>query len=125
MRQALSLESNGFKSVNIFNTFYSEDLIVFGMQNNIPEAVRLGEHMLGENNESLSYEMAKAVKSYQLNNNMKYQDAIKKTGPINTSSVYKNTRPKGTGKESAFTKSSIVNLDDPYWAEFLKKNYRT
>lgn len=49
--------------------------------------------MLGENNESLSYEMAKAVKSYQISNNMKYKDAMKKTGPINTSSVYKNSRP--------------------------------
>lgn len=72
MKQALSLEVGGFKPVDIFNKFYAEDLIVFGMQNNIPEAVRLGENMLGENNESLSFEMAKAVKSYQMNNNMKY-----------------------------------------------------
>ena len=124
MKQALSLEVGGYNPVDVFNKFYAEDLIVFGMQNNIPEAVRLGEHMLGENGESLSYEMAKAVKTYQLNNNMKYQGAIKRTGPINTASVYKNSRPEGTSKSSAYTRSSIVNMDDPYWQEHFKKNYR-
>jgi len=68
MKQALALEVGGFKQVDVFNKFYAEDLIVFGLQNSIPEAIRLGEHMLGENGESLSYEMAKAVKSYQMNN---------------------------------------------------------
>lgn len=49
MQQALNIELNGFKQHEIFNSFYSQDLIVFGIENNIPEAVRLGEHMLGEN----------------------------------------------------------------------------
>lgn len=66
---------------------------MFGMQNNIPEAVRLGEHMLGENGESLSFDMAKAVKTYQAKHNEKYKEAIKRTGPINTASVYTNSRP--------------------------------
>tara|TARA_B110000285_G_C15022109_1_gene562156 strand:- start:68 stop:424 length:357 start_codon:yes stop_codon:yes gene_type:complete len=116
MQQALSLEGgSGFKPVDVYNKFYAEDLIVFGMQNNISEAVRLGEHMLGENGESLSYDMAKAVKSYQANHNVKYQEAMKATGPINTSSVYKNSRPDSTSGSAAYTRSSIVNMDDPYW----------
>jgi hypothetical protein len=31
------------------------DLILFGIENNIPEAVRLGEKMLGEQGESMSF----------------------------------------------------------------------
>ena len=56
----------------MFDAFYSQDLILFGMQNDIPEAVRLGEHMLGELGQTLPFEMAKAVKKYRLSNNMKY-----------------------------------------------------
>jgi len=72
MLQALNIEMGGFKEHEIFNSFYSQDLIVFGIENNIPEAVRLGEHMLGENGQSLSFEMAKAVKKYRLEHNAKY-----------------------------------------------------
>lgn len=45
---------------------------MFGMKNKIPEAVRLGEKMMNENGESLSYEVAKAVKQYKLKNNQQY-----------------------------------------------------
>lgn len=62
MKRALSLELGGFQEVDIFNTFYSEDLIVFGMQNNIPEAIRLGERTLAESGGSLPAELAWAVK---------------------------------------------------------------
>ena len=115
---------SGFKPIDVYNKFYAEDLIVFGMQNNIPEAVRLGEHMLGENGESLSFEMAKAVKTYQTNHNLKYQEAIKRTGPINTASVYKNSRPESTSNKAGWSRSSIVNIDDPYWQKFVEQNYR-
>jgi len=64
MNQALSLELGGYKQTEIFNSFYAQDLIVFGMENDIPVAVRLGEKMMGENKESLSFDMAKAVKNY-------------------------------------------------------------
>jgi len=52
------MELGGFKQVDILNPFYCEDLILFGVQNNIPEAVRLGEKMLAENGESLSADLA-------------------------------------------------------------------
>ena len=91
------------------------------MQNNIPEAVRLGEKMLAENGESLSAELAQAVKSYQLDHNQSYMDAMKRTGPISTSNVYKNLPKSRSGTEYG---RSIVNLDDPYWRDLLDKNYR-
>lgn len=94
------------------------------MSNNVPEAVRLGEHMLGENGESLSYDLARAVKTYQANHNIKYQEAMKRTGPINTASVYKNSRPESTSDSAGYTRSSIINMDDPYWQQFFEKNYR-
>jgi len=62
MKRALSLELGGFKEVDIFNAFYSEDLILFGMQNKVPEAIRLGERTLEESGGSLSAELAWAVK---------------------------------------------------------------
>lgn len=42
------------------------------MENNIAEAVRLGEKMMSENGYTLSLEMQKAVKEYLLNNSEKY-----------------------------------------------------
>lgn len=88
MKQALSIEIGGFRSHEVFSEFYAQDLIFFGISNNTPEAIRLGEHMLGEMGATLSFDMAKAVKNYKLENNPKYMDAIKRTGPINTHSVY-------------------------------------
>jgi hypothetical protein len=122
MKQALSLEMGGFRSHSVFNSFYAQDLIFFGMDSDIPEAVRLGEHMLGELGQSLPTDIAKAVKKYRLNNNMKYNAAMKRTGPINTSSVYKTTRAPGTSGN--YSKDSIVNMDDPYWQDYFARNYR-
>jgi hypothetical protein len=42
-------------------------MIAFGIQNNIPEAVHLGERLMSENGETMSYELAKAVKTYRVN----------------------------------------------------------
>lgn len=121
MKQALSIEIGGFKSHEVFNEFYAQDLIFFGISNNTPEAIRLGEHMLGEMGATLSFDMAKVVKNYKLENNAKYMDAIKRTGPINTYSVYKDIRSDA----DKFATNGMVNMDDPYWIEFYKKNYRT
>ena len=52
----------------IFPAFYSQDLIIFGIENNIPEAIRLGEHMLSSNGQEISREMQIAVKDYMLTN---------------------------------------------------------
>lgn len=116
MEQALSIELGGYQPMEVFSTFYCHDLISFGMKHNIPEAVRLGEKMVGDNGDSLPFELAKRVKQWMLTHNMQYQEAMKRTGPINTSSVYKTKR----GQES-----SMVNADDPYWQEFMRKNYRS
>jgi len=120
MKQALSLEMGGFKAHSVFDSFYAQDLILFGMDSDIPEAVRLGEHLLGELGQSLPLDMAKAVKKYRLNNNSKYNQAMKRTGPINTSSVYKSIRPENNNGGA----NSIVNLDDPYWQDYFARNYR-
>ena len=120
MKQALSLEMGGFKAHSVFSAFHAQDLILFGMDSDIPEAVRLGEHMLGELGQSLPLDMAKAVKKYRLKNNSKYNLAMKRTGPINTSSVYRRMKPS----ESKYSNESIVNLDDPYWQDFFARNYR-
>jgi hypothetical protein len=63
--------------------------------------------------------VAKAVKKYRLTNNMKYNQAMQRTGPINTSSVYKTSKTSGN-----YSSDSIVNLDDPYWQDYFSRNYR-
>ena len=57
MKQALSFELGGFKTYEIFNSFFAEDFIAFGMQKNISEAVRLGEFLLSEQNYVLSKDL--------------------------------------------------------------------
>jgi len=120
MKQALALDGT-YQERNVFDPFYAQDFIAFGMEKNIPEAVRVGEKMMAENGASLSFEMAKAVKNYQLNHSKEYQEAMKRTGPItNMGSVYMNNR-----ETEGYNRSSIVNMEDPYWQEFFEKNYRT
>ena len=123
MKQALSFELGGFKTYEIFNSFFAEDFIVFGMQNDIPEAVRLGEYLLSEQNYVLSKDMQKALKNYKLKEGEKYREAIKKTGPIDINKIYKNAYNEDPSSEK-YSKSSIVNMDDPYWREFIDRNYR-
>jgi len=47
-------------------------LIVFGLENNIPEAVRIGEKMMSAIGHTLPRDMAMAVKNYLIENNQKY-----------------------------------------------------
>lgn len=124
MQQALSLQDGGYKPFEIFDAFYAEDLVVFGIKHNIPEAVRLGELMLQENGAALSLELAKATKLYKLQHSEKYQGAMKKTGPVDFSKVYSNLKgPAHNGDK--WSSHSIVNTEDPYWIDFFEKNYRT
>lgn len=80
MKQALSLDLGGFKSYEIFNSFFAEDFIVFGMHNNIPEAVRLGEYLLSESKQAISKDLQKALKNYKLNYSDQYREAMRRTG---------------------------------------------
>lgn len=52
MRDVLFFEygQNFTSNELIFPAFFSQDLIVFGLENNIPEAIRLGEKMMSESN---------------------------------------------------------------------------
>jgi len=49
-----------------FPPFYFQDLVAFGIENNIPEAVRLGEHMMSTVGHKMPRDMAMAVKNYLL-----------------------------------------------------------
>lgn len=61
----------------MLNAFYAEDLIAFGIENNIPVAVRLGEKMFSESDQKLSAALASAIKNYKLSNTANYRDAMK------------------------------------------------
>jgi hypothetical protein len=123
MKQALSFELGGFRTYEIFNSFFSEDFIVFGMQNNIPEAVRLGEFLLSEQNYTLSLDLQKALRNYKLREGEKYREAIKRTGPIDSQKIYKNIQ-KADPAGDYYSRSSTISADDPYWKEYIDRNYR-
>ena len=105
---------------SVFPSFYAQDLIVFGMENNIVEAVRLGENMMSENGYTLSLDMQKAVKQYLVVNSEKYQRAMKKTGPIDNTSLYRTVDKKRRDSQDAAP--VMLCVDDPYWKEFVNKN---
>ena len=93
MRDVLAIEYGERFTSNevVFPAFYCEDLIVFGIQNDIPEAVRLGEHMMSVNGYKMNSEdLQRAVKSYILDHADSYRRAMKKTtGPIDNASLYR------------------------------------
>jgi len=93
---------------------------VFGIQNNIVEAIRLGEKMMVLNGDTLPAEMARAVKTYLVTNSHKYQELTKRSGPIDTTSIYRRSIDT-TEKDG---RVSIMNMDDEYWQEFIAKNFR-
>lgn len=103
---------------SIFPSFYCQDLIVFGIENNIPEAVRLGEKMMSENGYVLSRDLQVAVKNYLLENQEEYRKAIKKTGPIDNTSLYRSVKSQRDSNDQPV----IFSMDDPYWVEFFDKN---
>lgn len=78
--------------------------------------------MLQENNKPLSFQMARAVKAYKLENSAKYHAAMKKTGPVDFSKVYSNLKDE---HKDGYKKNSFISADDPYWVDFFEKNYRT
>ena len=47
---------------------------------------------MSENGYTLSLDMQKAVKHYLVENSEKYQQAIKKTGPIDNTSLYRKSK---------------------------------
>ena len=119
MTEALQLEEGGYHPIDVFNSFYAQDLIVFGLNQKDSYAIRIGEKMLGQNGDSLPKEMVKAIKEFKMDNMKNYDGATKKMGPIDTRSVYKKSDGEGWNRDS------IVNIDDPYWQDFYAKNYRS
>lgn len=131
MRDTLSLElgeqfvnTEYGKSASPFPAFYALDLVRFGLQRDLPGAIRLGELLLAENcsgdpQATMPRELQKSVKNYLLENNHKYHDAMKQTGPINSSTIYHQANQRNPDEVPAF-----VCYDDPYWQEFKKKNYK-
>ena len=118
MKDAFSLEFGQQFASNesILPSFYGQDLIVFGIQNDIVEAVRLGEKVMSDNGYVLSIQMQRAVKNYLVDNAEKYQKAVKKTGPIDNTSLYR----KVSNKDDSVP--LFLNVDDPYWINFLESN---
>lgn len=66
MRDTLQIELGApfTSSEALFPNFYAEDLIMYGLNNNSAEAIRLGEGIMSENGQSLSRELGEAIKQW-------------------------------------------------------------
>ena len=87
------VNSHSGKSDSSFPAFYALDLIQFGLQREIPAAIRLGELLLAENCEQhasavMPPELAREVKNFMFKNQESYQAASQYTGPINATQIY-------------------------------------
>jgi len=58
----LGNESEFASSQAVFPSFYAQDLIIFGIENDIVEAIRLGEKIMSDNGYVLDREIQKSVK---------------------------------------------------------------
>jgi len=67
----------GQKPYEVLNAFYAEDLIAFGIENNIPVAVRLGEKMFSDSQQKISPALANAIKNYKISHSASYHEAVK------------------------------------------------
>ena len=89
------------KSDASYPAFYAQDLIRFGLQKEIPAAVRLGELLMAEycpSDARMPQELSRAVKDFMFEHSEKYQAAAKFTGPINASQIYHQARQAGSAE---------------------------
>ena len=49
---------------------------------------------------------------------------MKQTGPIDTALAYQSARFASNSSFDKYSRSSIVNADDPYWQEYYERNHR-
>jgi hypothetical protein len=90
----------------------------------MPAAIRLGEKLMSDSvateHAKLPQDLAMSMKNYMLDykNNMNYRDAMKITGPLNSSSLFHMQNQQSKSEGMAYC------LDDPYWQDFIAKNRR-
>ena len=104
------------RSDSSYPAFYAQDLIRFGLQKEIPAAVRLGELLMAEycpSDARMPQELSRAVKDFMLEHQDKYQAAARFTGPINATQIYHQARQSGSAEQPVF-----INADDPYLRQF-------
>lgn len=66
MRKVLGLHVGEQYTQTQFPTFYALDLVSFGINRKVPEAVRLGERILAEQDVRMPADLAKAVGLFML-----------------------------------------------------------
>ena len=126
MRDTLTVAKNleegeakeSFTSTGTLPAFYAQDLIMFGIKKDFPEAVRIGESILVRSDAKMPRDLTMAVKNYMLKSSDKYYapETMARTGLIDTSRLYRTTKDE---KEQ-----SLFCMDDPYWQNQFKKNYK-
>lgn len=73
-------KTNALALVSSPNSFI--DLLEFGIENDIPDAVRIGENLAGLQNEHISDDLEHRLKQYTLKNSKRLRDRMEFTGPM-------------------------------------------
>ena len=115
MREVLALTVGDNYTQHALPSFYAVDLIAFGLERRIPEAIRLGEKLIHEQGGQVPQHMAVAVRQFMLDasNQELYRKSGQVTGAISNAKIYQGQQDQG-----------LLSVDDPYWREFLAKNSR-
>jgi len=69
-------------------------LILFGIKQNFPDAVRAGEKLMLETGEKMPREVAMSVKNYMLKHSDAYysREAMQRSGPLDSASLYRSSK---------------------------------
>lgn len=88
VKRCLAMHDGVQKGFGTESTYYALDLVNFGIEHKLSEAVRLGEEHLGYR--KMPHDLQNKLKNYLLtkNNNEDYWKAFNSTGPSNNTSVY-------------------------------------
>jgi len=95
MKNALAVDGDcEFGSSGPIPTFYAQDLILFGIKQNFPDAVRAGEKLMLETGEKMPREVAMSVKNYMLKHSDAYysREAMQRSGPLDSASLYRSSK---------------------------------
>lgn len=118
MQKTLSVHGR-FQATD-FPAFYALDLVTFGLNKNLPEAIRLGEQVLQQEGHKMPKNLQRAVRDYLLtsSNGQRYRESMKVTGLQDTSAIY------AANANSDYSKHAIFSKNDDKWMEWMAKNSR-
>jgi hypothetical protein len=95
-----------------FTVKHAISMMIFGAENNIPEAIRIAEKVCSDLGYVVPTWVETRVNKYLVNHSKEYSDTVNLTGPINVASVYRGK----LSKDDLFDSHGVENTYDSYKA---------